>query len=252
MLATTFSIVAVFLPIGFMGGIIGKFFHEFGVTIVAAVLISMFVSFTLDPMLSSIWHDPADRRRTASPSANPTLLRQDHRPRDRLVRPRHRARWPRPTRASCAGRWRTSWPRVLAGRRRLRHQHRHGAAAGHRVRAQGGLLGDHDQFLHAGRLVARSDRSQGAAGRGDRARVPRGAVHAGHHQHRRRAGQDLRVASTCGWSTARQRTRSVDADVGRAARAAASRCRASPSRTSACSTRSAATSRSSSRCRAPT
>ncbi|MDB5939915.1 MAG: acriflavin resistance protein, partial [Polaromonas sp.] len=58
-LATTFSIVAVFLPIGFMGGIIGKFFHEFGVTIVAAVLISMFVSFTLDPMLSSLWHDPA-------------------------------------------------------------------------------------------------------------------------------------------------------------------------------------------------
>jgi len=57
-LATTFSIVAVFMPIGFMGGIIGKFFHEFGITIVAAVLISMFVSFTLDPMLSSIWHDP--------------------------------------------------------------------------------------------------------------------------------------------------------------------------------------------------
>jgi HAE1 family hydrophobic/amphiphilic exporter-1 len=58
-LATTLSIVAVFLPIGFMGGVIGKFFHEFGITIVAAVLISMFVSFTLDPMLSSIWHDPA-------------------------------------------------------------------------------------------------------------------------------------------------------------------------------------------------
>ena len=57
--ATTMSIVAVFLPIGFMGGIIGKFFHEFGLTIVAAVLISMFVSFTLDPMLSSIWHDPS-------------------------------------------------------------------------------------------------------------------------------------------------------------------------------------------------
>ena len=57
-LATTLSIVAVFLPIGFMEGIIGKFFHEFGITIVAAVMISMFVSFTLDPMLSSIWHDP--------------------------------------------------------------------------------------------------------------------------------------------------------------------------------------------------
>ncbi|RJF97825.1 efflux RND transporter permease subunit [Noviherbaspirillum saxi] len=57
-LATTFSIVAVFLPVGFMGGIIGRFFHQFGITVVAAVLISMFVSFTLDPMLSSIWKDP--------------------------------------------------------------------------------------------------------------------------------------------------------------------------------------------------
>ena len=58
-LATTFSIVAVFLPVGFMSGIIGRFFHQFGVTVAAAVLISMFVSFTLDPMLSSIWPDPA-------------------------------------------------------------------------------------------------------------------------------------------------------------------------------------------------
>ena len=57
-LATTLSIVAVFLPVGFMGGIIGRFFHQFGLTVVSAVLISMFVSFTLDPMLSSIWHDP--------------------------------------------------------------------------------------------------------------------------------------------------------------------------------------------------
>ena len=65
-LATTLSIVAVFLPIGFMQGIIGKFFHEFGLTIVVAVLISMFVSFTLDPMLSSIWHDPSIHRRDGS------------------------------------------------------------------------------------------------------------------------------------------------------------------------------------------
>jgi HAE1 family hydrophobic/amphiphilic exporter-1 len=65
-LATTLSIVAVFLPIGFMEGIIGKFFHEFGITIVAAVLISMFVSFTLDPMLSSVWHDPAIRAGASS------------------------------------------------------------------------------------------------------------------------------------------------------------------------------------------
>jgi HAE1 family hydrophobic/amphiphilic exporter-1 len=57
-MATTLSIVAVFIPIGFMGGIIGRFFHQFGITVAAAVLISMFVSFTLDPMLSSVWHDP--------------------------------------------------------------------------------------------------------------------------------------------------------------------------------------------------
>ncbi|UXY17168.1 efflux RND transporter permease subunit [Chitiniphilus purpureus] len=57
-LATTSTIVAVFLPVGFMGGIIGQFFHQFGITVCAAVLISMFVSFTLDPMLSSIWPDP--------------------------------------------------------------------------------------------------------------------------------------------------------------------------------------------------
>jgi HAE1 family hydrophobic/amphiphilic exporter-1 len=58
-LATTLTIVAVFLPVAFMGGIIGRFFLQFGITVSAAVLISLFVSFTLDPMLSSIWYDPA-------------------------------------------------------------------------------------------------------------------------------------------------------------------------------------------------
>jgi HAE1 family hydrophobic/amphiphilic exporter-1 len=81
-LATTLSIVAVFAPIGFMGGIIGKFFHQFGITIVAAVLISMFVSFTLDPMLSSIWHDPAidDRDKPFKPNTlyNKTIGRVTH------------------------------------------------------------------------------------------------------------------------------------------------------------------------------
>ncbi|WP_180078232.1 efflux RND transporter permease subunit [Acinetobacter sp. YH12208] len=54
-LATTLTIVAVFLPVAFMGGIIGRFFYQFGVTVSVAVLISMFVSFTLDPMLSAHW-----------------------------------------------------------------------------------------------------------------------------------------------------------------------------------------------------
>ena len=57
-LATTLVIVAVFLPVAFMGGVIGRFFYQFGVTVSTAVLLSLFVSFTLDPMLSSIWSDP--------------------------------------------------------------------------------------------------------------------------------------------------------------------------------------------------
>ena len=61
-MATTFALCAVFVPVAFMGGIIGKFFYPFGVTVVVAVLVSLFVSFTLDPMLSSVWKDPpADR-----------------------------------------------------------------------------------------------------------------------------------------------------------------------------------------------
>jgi HAE1 family hydrophobic/amphiphilic exporter-1 len=58
-MATTFSIIAVFVPIAFMKGIIGRFFYEFGITVAFAVLVSLFVSFTLDPMLSSKWYDPA-------------------------------------------------------------------------------------------------------------------------------------------------------------------------------------------------
>jgi len=57
-LATTMSIIAVFVPVAFMKGIIGRFFFQFGLTVAFAVLVSLFVSFTLDPMLSSRWHDP--------------------------------------------------------------------------------------------------------------------------------------------------------------------------------------------------
>ena len=57
-LATTFALCAVFVPVAFMSGIIGKFFFPFGITVAVAVLVSLFVSFTLDPMLSSVWHDP--------------------------------------------------------------------------------------------------------------------------------------------------------------------------------------------------
>ena len=61
-MATTFAIVAVFIPVAFMSGIIGKFFFQFGITVAVAVLVSLFVSFTLDPMLSAIWRDPPEGR----------------------------------------------------------------------------------------------------------------------------------------------------------------------------------------------
>jgi HAE1 family hydrophobic/amphiphilic exporter-1 len=57
-LATSMSIIAVFVPVAFMKGVIGRFFYQFGLTVAFAVMVSLFVSFTLDPMLSSRWHDP--------------------------------------------------------------------------------------------------------------------------------------------------------------------------------------------------
>ncbi|OFZ99957.1 MAG: nodulation protein NolG [Betaproteobacteria bacterium RIFCSPLOWO2_02_67_12] len=71
-LATTFSIVAVFVPIAFMSGIIGKFFYPFGITVAAAVMVSLFVSFTLDPMLSAVWRDPPEGAR-GLPGVGPVL-----------------------------------------------------------------------------------------------------------------------------------------------------------------------------------
>ncbi|HEX6017939.1 MAG TPA: efflux RND transporter permease subunit [Burkholderiaceae bacterium] len=61
-MATTFALCAVFVPVAFMGGIVGKFFYPFGITVAVAVLVSLFVSFTLDPMLSAVWHDPPSNR----------------------------------------------------------------------------------------------------------------------------------------------------------------------------------------------
>ncbi len=56
--ATTFSIVAVFVPVAFMPGVSGEWFRPFGLTVVASVLVSLFISFTLDPLLSAYWGDP--------------------------------------------------------------------------------------------------------------------------------------------------------------------------------------------------
>jgi len=66
-MATTFAIVAVFVPIAFMSGLIGRFFFQFGVAVSVAVLVSLFISFTLDPMLSSVWPDPPEKRFARAP-----------------------------------------------------------------------------------------------------------------------------------------------------------------------------------------
>ena len=54
-LATTLSLVAIFIPVGFMGGIVGRFMTSFGFTMAFAILVSMLVSFTLTPMLAARW-----------------------------------------------------------------------------------------------------------------------------------------------------------------------------------------------------
>ncbi len=54
-LATTLSLVAVFLPVAFMGGIVGRFMYSFGLTMAFSILVSLVVAFTLTPMMSSRW-----------------------------------------------------------------------------------------------------------------------------------------------------------------------------------------------------
>ncbi len=56
--ATTFSIVVVFVPIGMISGVAGQWFRPFALTIACAVLVSLLVSFSLDPMMSAYWPDP--------------------------------------------------------------------------------------------------------------------------------------------------------------------------------------------------
>lgn len=56
--ATTFSIMAVFVPVAFMPGLAGEWFRPFALTVTCSVIVSLLISFTLDPMLSAYWGDP--------------------------------------------------------------------------------------------------------------------------------------------------------------------------------------------------
>jgi HAE1 family hydrophobic/amphiphilic exporter-1 len=72
--ATTLSLVAVFLPVAFMGGIVGRFMNSFGLTMAFAIMVSLLVAFTLTPMMGSRWlrvPAPSARRRRPSPIFGP-------------------------------------------------------------------------------------------------------------------------------------------------------------------------------------
>ena len=79
-LATSLSLIVIFLPVGFMGGIVGRFFSSFGLTVAFSIAMSLFVSFTLTPMLCSRFlvlepHDPAQPGHGAASSKNGLIYR---------------------------------------------------------------------------------------------------------------------------------------------------------------------------------
>ncbi len=73
-LATTFSLVAIFAPVGFMSGMVGRFMQSFGLTMAFAVLVSLFVSFTLTPMMCAYWLKPNPRKPGEGKDSKHTML----------------------------------------------------------------------------------------------------------------------------------------------------------------------------------
>jgi HAE1 family hydrophobic/amphiphilic exporter-1 len=99
-LATTLSLVAVFLPVAFMSGIIGRFMSSFGLTMSFAIMVSLFVSFTLTPMLSARWLKGPIRgtEPEPEPEAEPEKERVDPPPGDRKIEREQYLEWVRGTR----------------------------------------------------------------------------------------------------------------------------------------------------------
>jgi len=86
-MATTLSLLAVFIPVGFMSGIVGRFMSSFGLTSAAAIAVSLIVSFTLTPMLAARWikqkeeepeHEPSDKGTRHAVSGRAATRDQDH------------------------------------------------------------------------------------------------------------------------------------------------------------------------------
>ena len=76
--ATTFSIMAVFIPVAFMGGMAGQWFRPFALTVTCSVAVSLFISFTLDPMLSAFWGDPPDHHTAPKKGIGKALDKFNH------------------------------------------------------------------------------------------------------------------------------------------------------------------------------
>ena len=206
-MATTFAICAVFVPVAFMGGIVGKFFYPFGITVAVAVLVSLFVSFTLDPMLSSVWQDPPADAAARRCRCSAHLMRATDRGLDvmhavyeRLIRwvfgsalrwlPPTAAFDARPARQGRAAslRWHAHAARLICVGAQLLGALAC-AAGGQRVHPAD-RPGLHPAVAaHAGGREPGAQRRQGAPGRGDRRRVPRGEDHL---DQRRRPGHGLR------------------------------------------------------------
>jgi len=104
-LATTLSLLAVFLPVGFMGGIVGRFMSSFGLTAAAAIAVSLLVSFTLTPMLAARWikvkRDEPLPAGTAAVAASETDVAQNDEQPEEFTKKAHQSsskesRWYRP------------------------------------------------------------------------------------------------------------------------------------------------------------
>ena len=180
-MATTLSLVAIFAPVGFMSGIVGRFMQSFGLTMAFAVLVSLFVSFTLTPMMSAHWLKAPSRSATPITTRSTTWCS---------------GRSTAPTRACCGGH---GPPRDRRGR------HRAGAAVEHpAVPVHGGQLHAAGRHLAVRHHDARArghqpgcDRRPREPGGDGRPQAARGGLHAGHGggRHRRHAehGVDSRA-----------------------------------------------------------
>ena len=93
-LATTLSLVAIFVPVGFMGGIVGRFMKSFGLTMAFAIMVSLLVSFTLTPMLSARWISEAATRGGDARGPRARRTRRFFRPLDRVYTRCSSGRWP--------------------------------------------------------------------------------------------------------------------------------------------------------------